>query len=403
MSDWRPYQTDCLFLLIGTNPLPNYIAALLLGKDEGTAYLLHTPDTGNVASVLERSVHNKRPELQVVPREIDRVDNSRIARKMQEILDTIKPSASIGLNYTGGTKAMAVHTYRTVVRYAMTQSQKVVFSYLDAETLSMRIDGVSGVPTKDIPVEQDCPVTLEELVALHGRVMAPPEREAVFREAYLKLVDVHITDPGVWRTWCQENLRRSDRPDRFKSRTALKAVELPMSNPTLAPIFTSWGSPQTLGDISLPAGWKIDKLAEWLDGQWLEHYVLDCVKEVAEESRVQDYGMSLKPKLGGREFEFDVAAMRGYQLFAISCTTGTKRGMNKQKLFEAYVRARQMGGDEARIGLVCCYPDPAGLKQEIEETWFTEGRVEVFGMQDLPDLPAWLKRWFETANSLKRT
>jgi hypothetical protein len=96
--------------------------------------------------------------------------------------------------------------------------------------------------------------------------------------------------------------------------------------------------------------------------------------------------------------QLDVAAIRGYQLFALSCTTSDKAERSKEHLLEAYVRARQMGGDEARVGLVCCYCDPAALQQEIEETWFTEGRVRVFGQRDLVNLPTLLQNWFETAN-----
>lgn len=70
----------------------------------------------------------------------------------------------------------------------------------------------------------------------------------------------------------------------------------------------------------------------------------------------------------------------------------------KEHLLEVAVRARQIGGDEARIGLVCCYPNPSALEEEINEAWFTEGRVKVFGMKDLPELPRCLQNWFKTAN-----
>lgn len=106
-----------------------------------------------------------------------------------------------------------------------------------------------------------------------------------------------------------------------------------------------------------------------------------------------DRGMSIQP-IKGRQFEFDIAAMRGHQLFAISCTTDSSKPLRKAKLIEAFVRARQLGGDEARVALVCAYGDPAALEAEIAEDWFTVGRVRVFGRPDLTQLAEKLTRWF---------
>jgi hypothetical protein len=93
----------------------------------------------------------------------------------------------------------------------------------------------------------------------------------------------------------------------------------------------------------------------------------------------------------------DVAAMRGYQLFAISCTTGTGKSECKSKLFEAVVRARQLGGDEARIGLVSFHKDPGALQQEVERRLLMDGKVRVWGPDQLPQLADYLKQWFCTA------
>ncbi len=92
--------------------------------------------------------------------------------------------------------------------------------------------------------------------------------------------------------------------------------------------------------------------------------MLSALRNCAETVHLKECCMDINPKVlgspkDGVHFQFDVAAMRGYQLFAFSCTTEDgkrkgKRGLLKQKLFESYVRARQMGGDEACAALVCC-------------------------------------------------
>lgn len=99
-------------------------------------------------------------------------------------------------------------------------------------------------------------------------------------------------------------------------------------------------------------------------------------------------------------FELDVAAMIGYQLFAISCMAAVPKGRAayKEHLLEAFVRARQLGGDEARVGLVCFYADAAQLEAELQETWLTQDAIRVFGRSHLPDLDIHLRDWFESAN-----
>lgn len=78
------YKTEHLFLLVGTNPLPNYVAALLLAKGEGKIILLHSgghQGTGKVAENLERAITKRMPGIQVERWEIDEKDGDRIAKK----------------------------------------------------------------------------------------------------------------------------------------------------------------------------------------------------------------------------------------------------------------------------------------------------------------------------------
>jgi len=371
---------------------------LLLAKDNGTIYLLHsggTHGTAGVATDLKQAIQKRRPQVkEPILREIDDADGGRIVQKMAEILKSIDEQNSVGLHYTGGTKAMTVHVYQAVQQ----RFSNVFFSYLDARTLSLKVDRQGEAQTKSIRVERACSVKLDDLMALHGRAIGSREKETDLQQLQLNLVELHSTNSEAWREWCDKHLRRQDRKDKKikTNKTELRAVELPNDDSILAPAFASHEPWQTLGDISLPQGWDIVKFAEWLDGKWLDQYTFDCVRQEATSCGLDDYGFSLKAK--GIEFEFDVAATRGYQLFALSCTTDSEKGMSKLKLFEAFLRARQIGGDEARVALVCCYHNPRALEQEIEETWFTEGRVRVFGKEDLPSLPARLKEWFETAN-----
>ncbi len=55
LDDWR---TQHLFLLIGGNPLPNYVAGSLLLSTEGTLHLVHSPDTREMADRIGKRLGN---------------------------------------------------------------------------------------------------------------------------------------------------------------------------------------------------------------------------------------------------------------------------------------------------------------------------------------------------------
>lgn len=132
----------------------------------------------------------------------------------------------------------------------------------------------------------------------------------------------------------------------------------------------------------------------WLKGKWLENFVLDSLVNLSQSLYLQECAQNIE--ITGVSFEVDVIALRGYQLFAFSCSTDTRKDQLKLKLFEAYVRARQLGGDEARVALVCCSDDPEGLEHEMRRDIDPEGRIRVFGRKHLADLATHLEQWIQS-------
>lgn len=53
-----------------------------------------------------------------------------------------------------------------------------------------------------------------------------------------------------------------------------------------------------------------------------------------------------------------------------------------------------MAGDEACVGLVCMVDKPENLQRQIVRSWDAEGKVRVFGRQDMPDLINRMAEWF---------
>lgn len=394
----KPYQTDNLILLVGTNPLPNYVAARLLLKPKGKIHLVCSSGTQSIARQLEQQF--ARDELQSERRPvIDESKPSGIYNAICQIAANMQ--GSIGLHYTGGTKAMSVHAHRAV----KDACANAVCSYLDAHELKMVIDdGMGDGRDDEIPVGDAVTPKLKEVIELHEIALAKAlKREPILLDAARAIKAVMDRD-NEWREWTFKHLRREQDKKKFISEGQLKRLgtPTPMSEFTdIGSVFENLGATDTTLEswarasrVFEPSTDMVD-FAKWLEGEWLDSFVLDCLRQIAVECRLHDYGMDFQSRAG--KFQFDVAAMRGYQLFAISCTTSQDKDLCKSKLFEAYVRAKQMGGDEARVALVSYHPDPQTLLTNFLNEWkYSKASVRVFGKDALADLPMHLRDWIQS-------
>ncbi len=410
-SEFDKYKVDHLFLLIGENPLPNYVAARLLLNPGGTPYLVYTTATDKPAKRLQTILSSEPIGLktaQLVPLNDGEADAYQIQKAIRSKLETIK-DGKIGLNYTGGTKAMAVHAYRAVLSKELPQT---VFSYLDPRRLEMCIDRENGARITLKVKPELLQVKLAELFQIHGlELKADPTQEAHLPDLAAALAEVFKDEHkakqwfdwyyGIFREEARKKKKNGDCGD-WKSQTALLELAIPLEK-LPQEILTAFRSKNIISDNKLSLKEvqnknmfsKLEHFCDWLDGFWLEHHVLQQVKNIADRHSIKDYGVNFKvPLTGTRDgFEFDVAFTRGYQLFAISVSTTSKRDLCKVKLFEAYLRARQMGGDEARVALICCTNEPDGLKAELAV--LDDKKIAVFGRDYLMDLSSKIEAWIQ--------
>jgi len=116
---------------------------------------------------------------------------------------------------------------------------------------------------------------------------------------------------------------------------------------------------------------------------------------------LDDYAAGLLIRAPRRpDFELDVAATVGYQLFAISCRATEYKGLAKEHLLEVFTRAGQLGGDEARFAAITLCDDGKvkELENEVSEKWDAQGKIRVLGRSHISDLSAHLLKWFREAN-----
>jgi len=417
------HKAKHLFLLVGENPLPNYVAAKLLLNQGGTIYLVYTTGTENQANRLQTILSNEGiGTTQFIPLNNYESDAYHIQEEICRKLETIR-EGKLGLNYTGGTKAMAVHAYRALFSKARPDT---VFSYLDPRRLEMCIDRENG-DRRRFKVEPDVlQVELAKVFKLHGwNWGSEPTYESELPNAAQAFAQFHAHEELVklWRDWCDKILRAvtRDHRDKWLSENRLKVLkdrDVPAlsldklkSSEEINSALTYLGV--TGKDLSLEAvkDKGLDSLTsacKWLDGEWLEYYVLQQVQKISQEWSIHDSATSFWIRnpidTGNTKFQFDVAFMRGYQLFAISCTTIDRKFDCKSKLFEAYIRAQQLGGSEARVALVCCVSerDDKALETEIVNVFNPEPesgernhKVAVFGRDDLINLSDKIDEWIK--------
>ncbi len=400
-------RSEHLFLLVGSNPLPNAVAGKLLTVQGGTITLVHSENFFQVVQRLQRWLCQQGlPNVRL--KEVGESHPVSIAQNVRAELQAVN-ARSVGLNYTGGTKAMSVHAYRAVEQWGQSTGVKPAFSYLDARRLQMEFDPAdpsSGELGQAAYIGRAVELKLADLLELHGWTLqhAPTALPVLPASAHaLATACASIDSFKAWKQWVHNELRAKCRdPDKneWRKKAVLKSLSLLLpEDRVLDAIVQSVRSElnQATGPLALEQPVfrnEAKHFCGWLDGKWLEHYVLDALDSQAAKLQLHEHVQNIET--AEVQFDVDVIALRGYQLFALSCSTDSGKSLLKSKLFEAYIRARQLGGDEARVALVCCSDDPQGLEHEVQRDVDPEGRIHVFGRKHLTDLPMHLSQWIQS-------
>lgn len=363
MSIPDKYKVDHLILLVGGNPLPNAVAGrLLVVADKGHISLICSKQTEASAKKLRQwFIKTKVAQTVHEPRIVDESDGFSIRTAINGILkDEINnDNIKIGLNYTGGTKAMATHSYSALwflsdrSKQNYVQRPNVQISYLDARNLEMVIEKFPQEP-KRIPTIRLDPLkfTLEELVSWHTEHnLSKLTSRSEWKEKYKPQLET--------RDWISEAKCKSDNDSKG--------------------------------------------FGEENKGDWLEDFTLYALQEANEKYNLgfdKTYIRVKTVKSVSFEMELDVVGIRGYQLFVFSCAARNDAQSLKLKLFEAYERAKQLGGDEARAALVCL---AKSTKQNLSEKTASDleremsailaPNIKVFGRDDLDQLVDKIAEW----------
>lgn len=400
---FQSYRTPVLFVLVGENPLPNYVAAkLLLPPEGGCLFLVHSEGTGEIANRLRMELTSCTSCL--IP--VNELSAPDLHARVEERLKSTT-AGTIGLNYTGGTKFMAVHTYQAIEEYCKDKGITPVLTYLHADTLELTVETRPGCEGFRRCVARDVRPTFQQIFDLHGiKFSGTPQAEPRYKVLAEAIAGMNSSPEGFeqWKA-CRAVLCddiglawrevRSRMQHERATDQVIQALESTLGLQAERPL--------NLSSAAGRAGFgTTQKLRNWLRGEWLEDWTLACVESCAEETGCHEWYRDIKGKIPGntartatREFQIDVAALRGYQLFALSCKAVSDLGKAKLGLMEIFARSRQMGGEEARAALVTTQLDAAKLEQDFASDWGADKRVRVFGCHDLPGLATHLAHWFK--------
>lgn len=453
---------DHQIILVGSNPLPCYVAAIVLRPKKVT--FVCSKATMVFAEKLKIMLDKKGIECRIP----DGIDNTCSATEISEAVSKIEDVSNAGLHYTGGKKTMSVHAYMacTTKNKDFTQA-----SYIDAQKVALLFDDTEI----EISLTKKPRVRFDVLVDLHGIIPetgsqhehktnhaiidkngkkkertgyktspAIPELATTMREI-VKEFGIDTFRNNYWPPYIpfircdssnnpiplenkdrygNEYLRKDDVKTKGLKRDASLNYSMAGFNKIKLFFDQHYKKTEPSGTYTFnqfardfhgyhekplsetPGGDKLEKAFKWIDGEWLEEYTLKILQNIEKSVGLHDviYDINMKKKSKNKDtgneiatcFQGDVACMRGHTVFFFSCTTSSERGERKLKLFEAQVRAQQLGGDHARYALVCLSNsgEVAVLKNEIKEVWDAPGYVEVFGWDAvMGDFAEALTKW----------
>jgi len=426
MPNLDDYKTEHLFLLIGRNPLPNYVAAKLLIKQGAKVYFVYsekTDDSSGTQDYKKRLVDKLKMQLGkdfFSPIDVPLVNPSDAACVRDAIKNqftNIPNNSSASLNYTGGTKAMSVHAYRAIEEFGEKKSCQLKFSYLDPRELKLRFDDNTESLELNQPQTElfkNTKILLGDLMNLHDLIYlktesgnsVKPKASPLFPKLYEAILKFQsgskLSSWLDWRRYNRSILEEPNASSEIEIPVELSELSMALNQTSQQVCQTDWVESNKLKFAKVGAN-LATVVGNFIFSFWLESYVLSKIIEIKDSCGLNEnsFGRGLAVVRSYTTdktepfFEVDVFAIRGYQLFAIACTVDSRKRMCKHKLFEIVHRAKQLGGDEARIGLACMAS--SSVVSEIERE-LEEDHIKVFGKNDLEkwktdlsELAKWLK------------
>jgi hypothetical protein len=379
-------MTTNLILLVGSNPLPNYLSACALRP--GRVVLVYSAETTAAKDRLKAQLSNVLGGDANLDDSF--IEDPTCATAVERVIDGIlqgKKSGEVWLNYTGGTKVMAAHARMAFQKHNGLPKHA---SYLNeggsALQPQLRFDDGTA---KALAEYADVPLKLTTVLGLHGishtpRAPKEPAPTAMDADAILRAVLKDV--PLASSLYCER--------ERLESReynNPQNAVAAPFRAERYKLQLSQDVFPTETQMASLPNRKERESwFKQWysfIGGEWLEEWLGETIRRLDLKPTPEEIVVGVNAQRGDKKanLEVDIAVVRAHRSYFISCTTDTTKAICKSKLFEIAVRSRQLGGELARAALVCLADDTivGSLQQDIDDMWGASNTTRVFGLSDL--------------------
>jgi hypothetical protein len=370
---------NTLIVTVGSSPLPVVVSIMHLRPS--IVHLVHTPDVVQVVRRICEHLKRKLPDC--CPKLIE-VQEHRSAvgiRKRLEAEEKLRGHwAECGLNYTGGTKLMAVHTHAF---WSKNGGQAMNASYLGGNGRLYFDD-----PAIDPVREMDLPhLSLDELCSLHfGK--KPHQQDDGHEDPMRCELAGRIRD-FVYRHGHEEyrNLRKPiDHGGTVDLEPLFQDMDVKGLNVNAVDLesFGEWFVGKDYKHMEPKEKRKAqDDSRQWLIGGWLEVWFADQLARATthdDQALFDEVHQDVEVGKDPDKFQMDVVAVRGYRVFLFSCTVDHTTQLVKSKFFEAANRTDRIGGEHARAAMVCLHEHPHEVLQTVqEEHWPGYDTLRLFG------------------------
>ena len=363
---------DILILLVGSNPLPNYVVGSYLvnkkRKDKekmpvpDTIILVHSDKTKIFAEKLNYEF-KKLADIQYIDLKNKENDPECIKNKLINFLKSKNNISSLHLNFTGGKKTMAVYSYMAVYDYT---KEKVIFSYLDPDKRRLVLqDGRHFPATHDL--REDVLLNIQTVLELHDMKIINPGNEKPLYERvmnknqfdeFIKMaVEKYYQNDRSYKNCVNDIcnfMRRKDVKPKWRKPQKVQEIINKANQQSLFLPLIQLNSSLFSQYLSGSCYNKFYDFCEFITGKWLEDFVLVTLQKLKQKGNieVEEIKKGVEAHYADRKTEIDVIVIKGYEMFLISCTTSQEIRFVKQKAFEALYRAEQLGGEHAKVVVV---------------------------------------------------
>ena len=426
-----------LVLLVGTNPLPVYVVSAFFLLEEfrpeklENIWFIFTDQTENYKYNIERLLRKKFSEqFQKIKEEnffksirLDTKDSAvKIRDKITSSLIELKnePMRKVHLNYTGGTKAMGVHSYLAINKLFEDNAE---FSYLSADNFNIYNDqyGKAYFISGKEDLRSVIKLSFAELYELHGY---EPKNES--EKTSSELSSDKVSDLKIETNYLEELISK-DKIDSF-----INAINIAHNNDGKEiDVKGFYNKIKNLKgtetkkmkvlqeELNRMVNIKVDEIVEkfynsidekfrifkdneinlninasdiketirFITGEWLEQVLF---RRLASNKYFNDKLIYIDKVIRKKEWkskdndvQLDVIIMRGYQVFIVSVTTDDTKSICKSKGFEVLLRASQLGGDESKAVLLTKLNENTkkNVQEELQEN-IGKNRIKVLGIDD---------------------